>query len=824
MLIKSHVIGENGKNETTFRPISDVCIPSGFIDKPSWSTAARGIPGFYWIDWRYRKSLVRTGNLMGVVAFLKALGAATGPKIERIESNSWHNVFNFTRVSHGDPARHPNFPHSSIGFGEYTDYGLVGDYKSNDLDRWLSFTKEQNHIERSKRGEALLRTLEDQWDNYTSKTLATANGYYANGKYEIGRVPTRWVWSLQNSEWARSMIGEFTKPKNIYANTDESRTLLSNHGDKICNWNANNLEVVKKLGFQTVIPPSMIISNLQEARRSGLMPSIETANAYYGYLSSCDLSSLILSIAIAFEEGLLFAPGSIQSWWRPEECLRENHRDTFGDYCGYLQKYNNTNVLWDQLGIRPDPNLKFIERLLKRVSENGCQERTDFNTLLERTYLCAEKLLEESVPTNPDVPIYASGGWRNSSYVFTTDYDELATHLEEEGLYRWDFDLYDLVPNFQKWTGIINIEREAQLKVGSVNYIPDPMLEDKLHAGVQGFGIEVSRVNRELWPVIRNRIQDIIAGKVQRVDYLHLEAKVPIPKKEAIVCNVKIPAFYQGGNVYISKLTELSDSCVATALLSGLPLSGRDRWSYIKALTLHLSDPNTEIDIPIDLFGDGTQPEDYSELFDIPEEEMTPAENKPAPPRENIKKETPVAPPYPVDEYEIEKDEGGEEPAISEGGLTKRKDIKVRQPRRNLGGGSGGGNGGGHSTKSTEQRAVEIYREHVLDPENIQISDQRVTRGVGADIIGDDNIFRELKSMTGSADGEIRLTGHEYARAEQARGSYELVIVEYVWDEPVITIIRNPLNRLKYYPVGDVAVTGWKNLDPKPRIISLKKR
>lgn len=825
LLIKSHTIGENGKDEIVFRSVSDVYIPAGFLDKPSWSAAAKAIPGFQWIDWRYRKSLVRPGNPVGVVAFLKALGATTGPRVEQIRSDSGHNVYRFTRVVHGDPVKYPNFPHSSINFSEYSDYGLVGDYRSSDLDKWFAYFDKLSHRERSIRGEALLRTFENQWEYFRDKAVARATGYYFNGKFDLGAVPTRWVWNMQNKDWVLPMRGDFTKPTELYANTEESRVLLYTYRDKVCDWTANNLEVARALGFQTAIPASMIIGNLREGRENERLPTIQRANDYYEYLSKCDFTSpkLLILVVTAFKEGLLLAPGPIQNWWCPEECLRENYRDTFGDYCGYLHKYTNVDALWNQLNINSDPDIKFIDRLLKRVSEKGYQRGRELNTMLERTYLFTEKLLEEPIQPNPDIPIYANNGWKKASHVFTTDCDELSDLLESRGLYRWDFELADLVPKFQKWTGIHNIEREAEFKVASIDYISDPESEDKVHAGVQAFGVEVSRINRDLWPITRNRIRDILAGKVKRMKSLQLEVKISLPDTEAVVCNVNVPAFYQDGNVYISGLTKLSDPSLATALLSGLRLSGKDRWSFIKALTLQLSDPHPEIEEPIDLFGDETPPYDYSELFEK-SEEVIPPEDKPTIPDNKKRKEKPIPPPHPVDKYEVEKDEVGEEPTTLEGGLTKRQRAKLTSPRRTKGPGRGVSDKDRHSIKSTEQRAVDLFRTYVLEPGNIQITDQRLIRGVGADIIGDDNIFRELKARTGSADDEIVLTGHEYARAEEARDAYELVIVEHVWDDPVITILRNPLNRLTYYPVGNVAVKGWKDLDPKPRIVTLKKK
>ena len=57
----------------------------------------------------------------------------------------------------------------------------------------------------------------------------------------------------------------------------------------------------------------------------------------------------------------------------------------------------------------------------------------------------------------------------------------------------------------------------------------------------------------------------------------------------------------------------------------------------------------------------------------------------------------------------------------------------------------------------------------------------------------------------------------------ESRDAYELVIVEQVWYDPIITIIRNPLGRLKQYAVRGIVVEGWGELDPKPRIVRLRK-
>jgi hypothetical protein len=153
-----------------------------------------------------------------------------------------------------------------------------------------------------------------------------------------------------------------------------------------------------------------------------------------------------------------------------------------------------------------------------------------------------------------------------------------------------------------------------------------------------------------------------------------------------------------------------------------------------------------------------------------------------------------------------------------------RRKVRLRKPRKTNGSGGGGSaDPDRHIGKSTEERVVDLFRMYVLEPDGIEITDQRLRARVGADLVGNDNVFRELKARSGSDADKVELTPHEYVRADQARESHELVIVEHVLDDPVITVIRDPLGRLEYYPVGDIVVEGWRELDPQPQIVRMTK-
>lgn len=119
---------------------------------------------------------------------------------------------------------------------------------------------------------------------------------------------------------------------------------------------------------------------------------------------------------------------------------------------------------------------------------------------------------------------------------------------------------------------------------------------------------------------------------------------------------------------------------------------------------------------------------------------------------------------------------------------------------------------------------MDLFRLYELEPAGIGISDQRLHPGVGADLVGDDGVFRELKFHSGDAPAEIRLTEHEYQRAGSDGERYELVVVEHVWDEPTITMVRNPLKHLSYTPVGGVMVQGWREQPSQPPLILQRQR
>lgn len=821
--IRAHTRGHDSRRISEYRPISEVYIPAGFLDKPTWALAARDVPGLWWVDWHYRKRLARPTNPMGVVGFLKALGTAAGPRIQHIPNDSSHGAYRFTRVARGDSQRYPNFPHSKVSFGYSSAYGLIGDSASPDLTAWWEYVCKLAPKDRSSRGEHLLKAIEDGWELYKNVTAARATSYSYNSERELGAVPSLWAWHLQQWEWVTVGKNNFAKPSGAYVRTEKNLALLHPERENLlCQWVPRNLDVARALGFSVDIPPSAVIAYLKAARSEGSLLSTQKAAAYYKHLGSCgDEASAVHS---ALKEGLLYSPGHRCSWWKPEQCLRHNQRSIFGEFCGYLANYEEAGPLWDRIGITPRADLDFLTRFWQNVSREDPKDQ-GLRKVLAATYQSAEDLLTETKLTNREITVVAEGQWHQSQLVFATSSDAIAEELRAKGLHRWDYEYPDLVPKLQQWTGILHVERTAKLVPISLNTGTDSAMEGRIHAAVQAFGADISRISGELWRAVGKRLHDILKGRLYVTEPLKVQVRLYHPTVGDLSIEVTLPALYVDGNLYMSRLTKLSDRDLACALMTGLPLGGEARWGAINSLRLHLMDESVGSAEPLPMLEE-TPPDLPEVLQEQPGIEVGREKEENIPQQDLIKPKRPKVSltTYPADNYEVESDECGARPQVPTGGLIGRKQPQLKKPRKVSRKRRASGEAvGRHTPMSTEERAVYVLRTYVLEPDSIDIIDQRIRHGVGADLIGDDNVFREMKSHSASAPSVIGLTEHEYKRASESRSGYDLVVVEHVWDTPLITIISDPLGRLRYSPTGGVEVHGWKDLDPKPRIIRLRK-
>ena len=343
--------------------------------------------------------------------------------------------------------------------------------------------------------------------------------------------------------------------------------------------------------------------------------------------------------------------------------------------------------------------------------------------------------------------------------------------------------------------------------------------ETRIHGGIASFAAEVHAANPELWRLLEKRLREAIEGRASRVRPLRLRITLRHKTFGKVAFEVGEAAFYRAGALYLSELTQVSDPAVAAALLSGLPMTGEQRWAVSGILQLHLGRENdgAAVGFPI---SEDSELEAGADPFDpFKEKEPTAKSKGGSKPNQKPQPEEPLPP---VSDYHVETDTGvGEGDVEWRGGLEPRGRADLRKPGR---GGAGGG--GGKSTSpswvSTEQRGIELFRMYVLDTEGVEVIDQRIRPGVGADLVGSDGIYRELKTFSGAGPATLPLTEHEYRRAGNQGDRYQLVVVEHVRGDAVITVITDPLRRLRYTPTGGVIVKQWRDESACPRIVTLR--
>ncbi len=805
-----------------YRRASEVHLAGGYVDRPWWPDAARGVPGIWWCDSRYRKDLVRRDSPLSVNGFLKLLGAADGPRVVALEKNGWHNVHHFVRVTHGDAQRYPNFPHSAVKFGTYSEYGLPNDWDAPELTLVLDHLETLPAAERSRRGEALLRMFEEQWDRrFKEQATTRATGYYANGEYHIrGDVPARWLWNVRNRDWVDRGRQGLGSPSQTYARIPSTVALVDSSADALSAWESRDAAVANALGFRTQVAADVVLRYLREARQRETPLGSAIARAYYAHLGRLGEAAKDAWQIIAAER-LVYCERSRVRWRSPMECLQGDFRDVFGPFAGYLNVYPEAASLWDSLSIRRHPDFEFFASIWADLSVSVDPGDAELRRVLPAVYAAAEPLAPPAAVSRP-VPVVSEKGWIDSTSAFVTRSTDLSRQLVEQGLVAWDNPYFEMHPRLTKALGILDADRDSVVKVLAGLRTPASDDEQQVHKGVTSFAAEVHAAQPELWRLLEARLREIVEGRIERLRPLKLRVALKHPRLHVNAFEIGEAAYYRDGALYLSELTTASDRAVSSALLAGLPLSGEVRWAATNGLQLHLTQELGSagafpFDDPV---GDLEEPEeDLFALFDPATTGTSKKRPRTEPPRER----KPEPPPHPIDAYVVSSDDAEDEDSgEATGGLVPRGKAKLRRP------GHSGGVGGGymgvdrHSRNATEQRGVDLFRWYVLDPDGVQVKDQRIRDRVGADLIGDDGVFRELKTFSGAAATSLSLTEHEYRRADNHGEAYQLVIVEHVWDDAVITVITDPLTRLRYTPTGGVVVQDWREPNPRPRVLNLR--
>ena len=817
ILLEAYTYDEFGKRVRGRLPLSNTYLGSSYTES-RWNDVASGVPGIWWLHSKYRK-VKKGSDSAGTVSFFRQLGCDDCPRLVRVPEDESHSSYRFSHVTHGNDRDYPNFPHDAVPHYSYTTYGLVDDHVSPDLSSAISHIQSLSRIEREKRGESLLRMLEQRWDKYKAHIYAHAYGYYANGEHPLGRVFCRWLYELRLHPWMLFRDGVFREPADAFASTEAVQAVLGTEDGAVCAWKCNAEEVAANLGLHTQVPADAIIARLRLMQKGNHKPPLIVAKRYYSALAEHTINDQE-SLAPLKQEELIFCP--FAGWRTANQCFISDHRHLFAGLRGYVGVYSDCERLWQFLGVKIDPDLNDLKVYWSEIALEEPEDR--ILEQLNNTYELADTLSTERTDTD-SVPIWTDQGWRYSDQAIAVEDHDLAFAITALPFPRWIHEKPTSLRAFCRWAGITIVDEQAVF--GDPDDRGNNSAEDtyRLRTAVSRFANQLASACDNLWKQLAHSVVSWAELEVVQVNHLNVPFRFSLHKSEVAESTVCRKALVIGKRLYVSNMINLRDPEVVVELMRGLGIGRTDSWNVYNALRLALIEalldgPDARVE-PLPYLPEDREAID-PELFNDEETDPRTGMQIVFSNTRNIEQvnveETQVPE---IDDYVVESDTEGDGD-VQPGGLIECPPADLRRP------GKPASvlfpiNRTQRSTRSVEQRGVDLLVSHVLDPDGIKISDQRLVFGVGADLACDDGFFRELKTFSGNAPASIKLTKHEHARASTSSNCYELVIVENVWTTPTITIIHNPLHTMDWHPAGDIEITGWKERLPALRVIKLRK-
>jgi hypothetical protein len=842
--IGGYACDESGKRVKVMVRIARAYLPSAIDKSPGWPTAAGQTPGLLWIDRGY-SDILRSGSRgHGTLAFLRALGAATAPRLERGAA----------------PTQNPNAPRLSRSKDLSTHHqdelshlheatSLRDDWTSPDLEAVVAnLLAEKRTTIRQKRARSLFAAIDKSWnEQYAERSVAMAV-HHRYSWHEDGEVSATWIARLASEPWLSTREDRYraAAPRELSVLTDANFGI---EGDDprgyVREIDSDQVDspLVEALGIQGQVFASTIVSRLEELRAAelrgeeidhGAADRCYRALGTYApggdYAERSDMSDLDIRRAFARrpKKGGLIRTHA--GWLAPAEVRSEPFIDP-----GLPWVSPKASHLWALLGVKAPTASDCVGVLRRQASDpnaNRSGEILAFRRLLElrRQGQVSKKALK-------GLPLRLhSFGSHKQDRVFAVENLSLAHALGEKWPV-WDppvsmaelaplvplLDVHPLHPeNFEDDipSALAASSFDAQVDfVAAVGHLQDHLA--KHHPSLH------RRLAPESWTKLGEARVLIGSDWGIRVRADGRSARLQVrahlftdPLRFCVLHEDEIAAYESGGQaiadyfgpkgVKVADDTSAEDrSTLALAWAYAYDIRGQGREQ------LSVSAPTPAEDTPI--------PTRRLEALKR-KGRLTPLKRMP---RSNGT-ESRAEPRKLVDLTELSVDE------IDATFLQGRRSTKMRFPEKTKLAGpressqtandSSTANGrarSGHAEYTPRDREDVAYRiaEAFLEASNdLDLEDIRDRRREGADAVdrGKD-IWVELKAHGRDLPENLRFPPAEALRAEEKRGRYYLVVL---WDlekprTPKLVVVPDPLYRLDTYFASGIQLTGLQELAKK---------
>lgn len=816
---------------------SEVYLPSAIDKSPGWPTAAGHAPGLQWVDRRYSSLLQTKSRGGGALSFLRALGAATAPRLVPADPPPADPHATKLVRKRGLSAQHKE---------ELADHpqatGLRDDWRSPDLDAVVAdLIKEKRTTQRRKRAQALFLALDRAWDDvYEQRATATAvhHHYYW---HEDGEVSASWVARLASEPWLSTQEPRFcaAPPRELTVLTEAAYEI---EGDSLAKY-AYEIEgkqvdspVVDALEIQGRPRASNILEQLEALRQgeaAGKVVQQAWADNCYKALSSyvpgghygdsSDLSEKQLKRAFAKGRGTTGLIRTGDRWLAPSDVRRGSFLD---ESLGWVSP--EADLLWDFLGIQPPSTVDCVAVLTKLSDQDGATARSGeiltFRRLLE---LHNEGRLKKGALRGLPLRLQAESSKRSGRTVYAVSHSAVAEALGQ----CWPTwspplplaELSPLIPMLDVELldeDNFTAEIPAHLATGSFD------LQDEFVAATGHFQDYLAlhhpslheRLGAAQWTELRSAHVIVGAGWAIRVR---------AGKRRPVLLPVRAHLFQEPLRLCLSHESEIDAPDAGGEAIAGY-IAGDDNapeerstlalaWAYSYGIRersrneISISTPESE-------------PEDAPPTPSF--EEFSRKQKRARKKRHKPRTKTPPAPAprelVNLDDLQLDQ--------IDATFLEGKRRTQLRVPaktkldsgrRRDTATRTSAGERASHTQYTPRDRedvAFAIVEAVLAEKRGLSLEDTRDQNDAGADAVDrKQDIWVELKAHGRDLPESLRFPRSEAIRAEQKRGKYWLVVV---WSlekprTPKFVVIPDPLRRLDTYLGRGLELTGLRDLAEK---------
>lgn len=423
------------------------------IGHDGMEVALAGLPGIPVVDPIHsrvvsvrtrRRGGRRIGRVMPAGEFIRHLGAAVGPRIER--NPGWNAYTNTVHKMSPQEAYWIEWSSVPAARGRV---GLENDWISPDLERLAERWPSLGRRNRQRRARALWQSIEADWHRLGEAGSAQPVSLYYQWNALGDRAAASWVAILRRLEWVRAASGELVAPPGLVVDTKLNRLGVASNEDALLGWSAPPLAMADALGIADQPSVDALLATLGQLRvlseQSEPSQLLAAARACYDLLAQAIRNANSPDERVRLTErlrpqfqgnsqvGLVYAPPptgfSGKSWWPSSRVVQGDFGSVAGPYVGQLAgRYPRATALWDALGLEKHLSPRLVLDLIERelVNEPDDLRARDY---YGRLVAHLESLGQAALGERPEVPALSSNGWMPSSEVWWTSRPEVESGL-----------------------------------------------------------------------------------------------------------------------------------------------------------------------------------------------------------------------------------------------------------------------------------------------------------------------------------------------------------------------------------------------------------